>query len=554
VARRDLKCARFEYGIYPNPDFSGQFNFGADIQFRRWAKLQTPLHGKSLTLRTHRALSFLDRRLTQMVNLVADALQPINPKRRLNGALVLFRNAVLQRLFRGHPEEPYDQFVLECFSPQETAFQLMMEHHAGDYRLRHSFCICPGWNLLTLPAEQFRLDVPGMIMLWPENSEERRLIFTWLDFVQFKSGLGLATAPTTPGLHAAKVKCVAWDLDNTLWQGTLAEAREEELRVRDDVVDIIRKIDQRGIIQTVVSKNNFEDAWRVVERLQLRDYFLHPAINWAPKSQNLENIAKNLNISLDTFALVDDSAFERAEVQNSLPQVRTYSIEQIPGLLGLAEFDVPVTQASQQRRASYLTEIERDREKKTYAGNYEAFLRSCKMKLRIFVPRDEAHVLRCLELIQRANQLNLSNKRYSSDEFHSLLSTPAILCLALDCRDRFGEYGIVGFVAIDERQSIPVIRDMVLSCRVAQKQVEHTFLEWLANYEAERGMKVLRAQLSPTERNAPLLQAFKDIPFSVIDDQGAGRLVELPLKAPISERNILAIETEDFHPLPKVLK
>ena len=544
VARADQKCARFVYGIYPNHDFSGEFGFGADISLRRWGKLETAVYGKPISLRSHRLFHWLDRVITRLVNLTSDALQPVNPKRRLNGALVLLRNAFLARFFTGEPDAPYDGFVLECFSPEKTPFRLLLDHNAGNHRLRHSFEIRPGWNFYTLPAERFRLNTRGGITLTPENSEERRIIFTWLDFVRYKPQSKLSVPVAEMRLPNPKVKCVAWDLDNTLWKGILVEDGERALEPNVEALDLIRKLDDRGIIQTIVSKNNFRDAWAIIEQLQLQDYFLHPAINWQPKSENLADIAGKLNINLDTFALIDDSAFERAEVQSALPQVRVYSIEQLPSLLTLEEFDVPVTEASKKRRASYFTEIKREEEKKAFGGDYEAFLRSCKMKLRVFVPRSDGQVMRCLELIQRANQLNLSNRRYTGAEFTALLSSPGMLCLALDCSDRFGEYGIVGFVSVDEGREYPTVRDMVLSCRVAQKRVEHTFLQWLANHEAERGMKMLQAELIRTERNRPLLQVFEDLQFAPVDEQSGCRLVQLPVGALVGESGIIALESE----------
>ena len=546
VPRADQKCARFVYGICPNPHFSGLFHFGADISFRRWAKLETYLYSNGTTVRRVRALHQVDRAVALVVRLLADILQPINPKRRLNGALTLFRERILERIFSGKPVTKYDAFVLECYSPETEPFRLILEHHADTQALRHAFEIQPGWNLHTLPAERFRFDLGGRILLSPENSAERRLIFTWLDFVQFHPGrkAGAAEAAKTSQRPAAKVKCVAWDLDNTLWKGVLVEDGADGLVPSPEALDLVRQLDERGIIQTVISKNNFADAWGVVERLGLQDYFLFPAINWRPKSVNLREVADKLNIGVDTFALIDDSAFERAEVENAFPQVRVYSIEQMPGLLTLDEFDVPVTETAKKRRLSYLTEIKREKEREVFSGDEEAFLRSCQLRLRLFVPREDRHVQRCLELIQRANQLNMSNRRYTASEFAELLSLPGMLSVAMDCGDRFGEYGIVGFASIDETPQNPRIRDMVLSCRVAQRRVEHTFLGWLANREAERGMKTLEADLIPTGRNTPLIQVFDDLHFVPVLEENGHRLMELPLSAPIASQDIIALADE----------
>jgi FkbH-like protein len=503
VPRADQKCARFFYGIYPNTRFKGLFDFGADIRFRRWAKLEAQIYGKTSSVAQHRLLDTVNRSITR----------PLTERAKTLFAKV--RNKYLVRIAPAGEDAAFDEFVLECFSPELENFRLILEHFDTEVKSRNSFQIKPGWNLHRLPAEGFQFASgrrSGKILLYPENNEEKRVIFTWLDFVAYNNPEHLKREDQPKALEPAKhVKCVAWDLDNTLWKGILAEDTETGLTPRAEALALVKKLDERGIIQTIVSKNNFDQAWAIVEKLDLRDYFLHPAINWQPKSANLRQIAGELNLNLDSFALIDDSAFERAEVQSSLPQVRTYRDDEIETLLSRDEFDVPVTELSRRRRETYLTEARRTQEKEAFGDDYESFLRSCGMKLRLFVPRQEGHIARCLELIQRANQLNLSNTRYSAAEFDALLSCPGTLCIAMECEDRFGQYGIVGFASVDERSETATLRDFVLSCRVAQKRVEHAFLEWLANRELVERRRPLAAEIVTTDRNTPIVEVFQQV-------------------------------------------
>ena len=164
-----------------------------------------------------------------------------------------------------------------------------------------------------------------------------------------------------------------------------------------------------------------------------------------------------------------------------------------------------MTEFSSQRRTQYLTQLEREQAVDTFAGDYLDFLRSCRLELEVFEPREPDQIERCLELVQRSNQLNLSKRAYTRKEFEALLGTTGILAVALEARDHFGQYGIVGFVAVDERGETPAVCDFVLSCRIAQKRIEHAFLGWLAEREAERGATRLRADLvkDKPERAAP---------------------------------------------------
>jgi FkbH-like protein len=550
VPRADRRCSRFVYGIYPNDNFKGLFDFGADIRFRRWAKLETQLYGKSVSTRHHRILDWLNRLVM---------CGPRTSQSRPDGRMAVIRKSLSAKLRQRYfsrfaptgEKVDYDEFVLECFSPENQAFRLTLEYFDGRLKARQSFNIRPGWNLYTVPTEVFKFvsnPPSGKLTLFPENDAEKRLVFTWLDLVQYREPSNhkkTLPAQTKLQVPAAKVKCVAWDLDDTLWKGILAEDSERSLVPRVEALDLVKRLDERGIIQTVVSKNNLADAWPVIERLGLQEYFLFPAINWQPKSSNLSEIAAKLNLNLDAFALIDDSPFERAEVQSALPQVRIYADDQISHLLSYSEFDIPVSETSKKRRASYQTEVNREKAREAADGNYETFLRSCEIKLRLFVPHDEAQIQRCLELIQRANQLNLSNTRYTAEEFRDLLSRPEVLCVAMDCSDRFGAYGIVGFASIDESGRRPILRDLVLSCRVARKRVEHAFIQWLARRESARASDALVAALVRTDRNAPILQVFDDLNFRAAGQDCGRSVVELPLDSNLDTERIITVEAED---------
>ncbi|MHB8551212.1 MAG: HAD-IIIC family phosphatase [Acidiferrobacterales bacterium] len=372
----------------------------------------------------------------------------------------------------------------------------------------------PGRNVHRFPADTMNVpfaDPKARILLYPDGDVERRVIFTWLDFVSYRAAgareRGAATA------SAKKMKCVVWDLDNTLWKGILLEDGIDGVQLNPQSVALIAELDRRGIVQSVASKNEHEHAWQLIKRLGLQDFFLYPEINWGPKSDSIRSIAKELNIHLDTVAFIDDSPFERAEVSRALPMVRTYGPEEITTLLQRSEFDVRISAESSSRRLSYKAEAERKDVKTRYGDNYEQFLRDCMMEVTVFVPTAPAERERCLELVQRSNQLNLTTRRYSDSEFHALLSDSSVLCLATRCRDRFGDYGTIGFASVRLDGTEPLLMDFVMSCRVAMKKVENAWFHQLRHELCMRGAQVLCANFSQTERNGVLLNVLKEVGF-----------------------------------------
>jgi FkbH-like protein len=149
-------------------------------------------------------------------------------------------------------------------------------------------------------------------------------------------------------------------------------------------------------------------------------------------------------------------------------------------------------------------------------------------------------------LIQRSSQLNLSSRRYNSEQFAALLADHSALCVAMACEDKFGDYGIVGFASIDERGEQPVARDFVLSCRVAQKHVEHAFYGWLGNLLQRRGATKLIVELIKSARNGPLVRVFEEMPFTVVSSDGEAVSLSLDLNGGVNYDNVVIVDDSVF--------
>ncbi|MBN1468003.1 MAG: HAD-IIIC family phosphatase [Fusobacteriaceae bacterium] len=564
-SRLDRSCRRFVYGIYPNKNFKGLFNFGADIRFKKWGKLEADIRKLTfpvsvnqhiLIQRIFKFFLILEKfsiLLFKKIFLIGTPLDYFflradHYNRKLRNIFCYLQNTLFKKKSSDHILKNYDEFVIELFSAEKKNFKLIVEYFCNNQiKFRNSLNINPGQNYFVLPLRNFIFDLRSeynLIKVYPENyTINRRVIFTWLDFLKYKTKKNdykydILEKPSE------KVKCVAWDLDNTLWKGILVEDGEKKIKLNTKALKLIKKLDERGIIQTIVSKNNFNDAWRVLKKFKLQDYFIYPIINWGQKSENLKKIANKINININTFALIDDSNFERNEVQSALPYVKVYSDTHISKLLNYKEFDVPVTEISKKRRLSYLAEIKREKEKTNFSDNYEEFLRSCEMEMEIFIPKNENQMKRCWELIQRSSQLNLTAERYTEEEFENILNNKEILSIAFSCKDKFGDYGIIGFSSFSETNSKLELKDFVLSCRAAQKHIEHAFFSWLSKKAKRKGKKLISAKLIKTGKNKPLFKVFKDLNFRFIKETKDFLLVELNVNKKTPLNNIIKLRTD----------
>ncbi len=174
------------------------------------------------------------------------------------------------------------------------------------------------------------------------------------------------------------IKCVVWDLDNTIWDGILLE--DAEVALRAGVLETIRELDGRGILNSIASRNDRQLAMDKLKSFGLGEYFLYPEINWNSKAASLEAIARALNIGLDTFAFVDDQPFEREEVAFLHPEVLCVDTADIHRLLDMPCF-MPrfITPESRLRRQMYQSDSLRATAESEFAGSNEEFLATLNM-------------------------------------------------------------------------------------------------------------------------------------------------------------------------------
>lgn len=295
-----------------------------------------------------------------------------------------------------------------------------------------------------------------------------------------------------------RVKCVAWDLDNTLWDGVLLEG--DELSLRRDVVDVIRRLDEVGILHSVVSKNDSEAAMEKLRQFGVADYFIYPQIGWNAKSAGIAGIARSINIDVSAIAFVDDQEFERAEVAHALPEVVCVDVAELHSAVREQEFCPRfVTAESAQRREMYRQQIARNVAEQAFVGPSEGFLASLGMVFTISLARRE-DLQRAEELTIRTNQLNSTGRTYSYEELDVLRTSPDHLLLVATLDDKFGAYGTIGLCLVERGADTWHLRLLLMSCRVVSRGVGTVLLNHVIALANEAGV-ALRADFVETGRN-----------------------------------------------------
>ncbi|MFE7590135.1 HAD-IIIC family phosphatase [Kitasatospora sp. NPDC057512] len=301
---------------------------------------------------------------------------------------------------------------------------------------------------------------------------------------------------------APTVKCLVWDLDDTLWDGVVLEG--DDPAPFPAALETLAELDRRGILHAAASRGEPAAVQRHLTERQLDEWFCAVRVGWGAKSDAVRRIAKALNIGLDTVAFVDNDPVERAEVASELPMVRCYPAAEVGRLPGLRDFRPEhVTAEATGRRRLYRAEWRRQEAEEGFTEGRQAFLDSLGLVMELR-PATEEDLARASELTVRTHQLNSTGLTYGIDELRRLSASPDHQVLLAGLRDRFGDYGTIGLSVTELVGRDAVLRLILMSCRVASRGAGSVLLHQLIRRALADGRRPV-AHFVPTGVNRNLL-------------------------------------------------
>ena len=314
-------------------------------------------------------------------------------------------------------------------------------------------------------------------------------------------------------------KCIVVDLDNTLWGGIVGEDGFDGIKLGPytqgrpflELQKILIGLNKRGIILAINSKNNYEDAMKVIKEhpymLIKEENFATMRINWSDKVSNMQEIAKELNIGLDSMVFLDDDPINRELMKSALPEVLTIELPRDPSeycscIMNLNDFNLlKITEDDLNRRKMYHDEQKREQFKKT-VPDFENFLKE--MNIHVSIKNANSFTIpRISQLTLKTNQFNLTTKRYQEEDIKKLVDDKNYLVGCAQVSDKFGDNGITGVYIINKQNNEWVLDTFLLSCRIMGRGVEQGILGHILNEAKNANVKKVKGQHIPTEKNKP---------------------------------------------------
>ena len=328
------------------------------------------------------------------------------------------------------------------------------------------------------------------------------------------------------GVDFSKIKLIIWDMDETFWRGTLSE---EAVVIADDHIELIKRLTDEGIINSISSKNDEAPVLDELKKAGIDDYFVFNNINWEEKGFQIADKIKAMGLRAENVLFLDDNVRNLEEAKYYSEGLMTAGPDIIPELIEFTN-TLGGSDLAHKRLDRYKL-LERKTEAMAGSGSKEQFLYDSHISVTINRNCLE-EIDRICELVQRTNQLNYTKNRDDKDFLVKLLTNDwndsAYICV----KDKFGDYGIVGFYCFNTREE--KMEHFLFSCRILGMGVEQYIYEKLGFPHIDVKEPVT-TKLIKDKRTTWISEKYDE---EILVDKKAGRLVRLLLKGPCDMSSI----------------
>ena len=273
-----------------------------------------------------------------------------------------------------------------------------------------------------------------------------------------------------------KTKLVIWDLDDTFWDGNLSEG---EIILKPETIALVRELTTKGIMNSICSKNNLDDVKSKFIDLGIKnvwDLFVFTSIDWTPKGERVKDIIQSMNLKEENVIFIDDNDSNINEAKFYLPNIMSATPEFInkiaEELYLVNDYDFEHTRLKQYKI------LEEKSHQIAQASSNEDFLRSSRIK--ICIKKDCLNNLeRIKKLITRTNQLNFT--KFRDENLETTIKNND--CAYIIAEDKFGNYGICGFYALNQMENKLV--HFLFSCRIMNMGIAQFVYDYLKKPQIE---------------------------------------------------------------------
>lgn len=340
----------------------------------------------------------------------------------------------------------------------------------------------------------------------------------------------------TNAIFSKRKKCIILDLDNTLWGGILGEDGVEGIKLGStypgncysDFQRYLVEASKNGIILAICSKNNESDAIEAFKKnpnmVLKMNHIVAYKINWNNKPTNIKDLAKEINIGLDSMVFIDDNPVEREIVKKAIPEIIVPEFPKAPYNITMFFRSVlndyfqiqRLTNEDIEKTILYKENYKRDSFKSEFTS-IEDYLKNLEIEV-IIKKADKFIITRIAQMTQKTNQFNLTTKRYTENDINRFIENGDLVFCA-SVKDKFGDNGItlLAIATFDFKNRISIIDSYLLSCRILGRGIETVFLNFILNQIYLKGFRNVEAYYLPTTKNGQVKDFYEKNGFRITE-------------------------------------
>ena len=316
-------------------------------------------------------------------------------------------------------------------------------------------------------------------------------------------------------LKAEKITTIITDLDETLWQGVLAE--KQKLKPNKDYYEFLKSVYRRGIQIFVVSKNDENDVLKTFKELGIdKNFFTSILVNWDPKYLNIERLLRQTNIRPETTIFIDDGPLERTEVKTKIESIHCLDFREWKILQErryLKHKELQEESEIKERINRYRTAIKAHQLRGEIKEDKE-FLRKLKRELSIGEISFE-NMDRFTRLLVVTHRINFNPEKFKDydktlDYLYKKVSEGYKL-FAISTKESGISLGLTGALVVKIEGKKAIVEDGTFSCGIIGRDFEQKSLLAFCDILKKQGIEEISFLVKLTSTNKRVREIFEEL-------------------------------------------
>lgn len=288
-----------------------------------------------------------------------------------------------------------------------------------------------------------------------------------------------------PSLFNQKIKSIIFDLDDTLYTGTVGEDGVGKIYLDKNQKKAEKKyslLQKNGMLLSISSKNNDSDVRDVFKKKILKKKLFFPIkANWSRKSKNIKDIQKILKISFKNILFMDNNISEVIEVKKTIPDINVFWTKNSQSLINCLKYYPNLTDYfnlnSKETNSKRLKDLKASlkREKIFKSSENNNYFKELKMKIN-FRLNNKKEFNRIFSLTNKVNQFIFTYKRFSKTQVKEYFKDSNKFVFTISLKDKFSNSGNVGVIFFTKINNTISIDELCISCRALGRNLENYFI------------------------------------------------------------------------------